>query len=174
MKINKNTGRRSFLKTAGLALVAASVPTVILAQKKDEARPSSGNNLKQMLLGCHSAADSTMSGIWGQACFQFQMCADIGGTRGGFGTISDPVITGVNSHIKFEPGRLDINDIYVFQGTIQRSQSPELIGHTIIAKVQVLPDDNCNLSLTIGDTPVQGMLLPAIQKVREAAARSSS
>jgi hypothetical protein len=43
-----------------------------------------------------------------------------------------------------------------------------LIGKSVVIKVKVLPSDNCDVSLTIEDTPLQiGLLLPAIQKVRD-------
>jgi hypothetical protein len=42
-----------------------------------------------------------------------------------------------------------------------------LIGKPVTVKIHFLIDDNCDLSLTIGDTPVQGLLLPAIMKVRD-------
>lgn len=167
---NKND-RRNFLRTAGAALVAAALPVAAAAQKSDARPGGSTNNMKQMVLfaGGSEPLDN-LPGVFGQACFQFQMHANLDGS-GGFGTISDPVFTSVNSHVEIHSGRYDLNDMYVFQGTVRHSQSAELMGKTVLVKVQVLPNDNCNVSLTIGDTPVQGLLLPAIQKVRDAAAR---
>ena len=164
MENQKN--RRDFLRTAAAALVAASVPTVLLAQK-DDARPPSGNNLKQMIIfGGVSEPLPSLPGIFGQASWQFQMVSDTSGSGGGIATISDLFFTEVNSHIKIHSGRLDINDIYVFQGTVERSNSSVLIGKSVVIKVKVLPSDNCDVWLAIEDTPVQvGMLLPAIQKV---------
>ena len=166
MKNDNKNNRRSFLKTAGAALVAASVPVVAAAQKSD-ARPSSGNNMKQMIIfGGVSEPLDNLPGVFGQASFQFQMRANLDGS-GGFGTISDPVFTTVNSHVEIHSGRYDLNDMYVFQGTVRNSQSSELMGKAVVIKVQVLPNDNCNVSLTIENTPVAGLLLPAIQKVRD-------
>lgn len=166
--MNHENDRRHFLKTAGAALVAAAVPTAVLAQKND-ARPPSGNNLKQMIVfGGVAEPNPSLPGIYSQVCFQFQMCGDIGGLNGrGFATISDPVLGYANSHIELQSGRTDINDIYVFQGTVEKSANPDLVGKAVIIKIQVLPSDNCNVTLTIENTPVAGLLLPAIQKVRD-------
>jgi hypothetical protein len=159
---NKND-RRNFLKAAGAALVAAAVPAAVLAQKND-ARPS-GNNLKQMIVfGGIAEPNPNLPGIFGQACFQFQMQAVLG--AGGYGTISDPVLTAINSHIEIHSGRSDLNDIYIFQGTCRNSQSSEMIGKAVAIKVQVLGDGNCNVSLTVEGTPIAGLLLPAVQKIR--------
>jgi hypothetical protein len=164
MKNDKTNNRRNFLKGAGALLVAAAVPGAIAAQKSD-ARPTTQNNLKQLIVfGGVAEPNPNLPGVFGMACFQFQMRADIGGS--GFGTISDPVFTEINSQIKIHTARQDETYVYVFIGTMPASQSPELIGKTVTIKVQVLSGDNCNVSLTIGETPVQGLLLPAIQKVR--------
>ena len=150
--------------------MAASVPTILVAQK-DDARAPSGNNLKQMLVfGGVAEPNPALPGILGQACFHFQMCADIGET-GGFGTLSDPMFADVNSHIQFDSGRADLNDFYVFRGRCSRSANPDFVGKAVTVKVQVLPGDNCNVSLTIENTPVAGLLLPAIQKVRDKSSR---
>ena len=167
MRSNNKNNRRSFLRTAGAALVAASVPTILVAQKEDARPPTSGNNMKQMIIfGGVAEPNPGLPGVLGQSCFQFQMCADIGET-GGFGTLSDPMFSDVNSHIQFDSGRVDINDYYVFRGTCSRSQNPDFVGKAVTVKVKVLADDNCDLSLTIENTPVAGLLLPAIQKVRD-------
>ena len=152
------------MRSAGAALVAASVPLTLAAQSRD-ARPS-GNNLKQMIIfGGVAEPNPLRPGIYGQACFQFQMQANIG-DRGGCATISDPVFTEVNSQIQIDSGRADINDIYVFRGTVRSSNSSELIGKPVTVKIELMETDNCNVSLTIENTPVQGLLLPAIQKIR--------
>ena len=150
--------------------MAASVPTILVAQK-DEARTPSGNNLKQMIIfGGVAEPNPGLPGVLGQACFQFQMRADIGET-GGFGTLSDPMFADVSAHIKFHSGRTDINDVYIFQGTCSRSLNPDFVGKAVTVKVKVMADDNCDLSLTIENTPVAGLLLPAIQKVRDKSSR---
>jgi hypothetical protein len=166
MKNTEGNNRRDFLKTAGAALVAASVPAALVAQPNSGSR--SANNLKQMIIfGGVSEPLPSLPGTYGQVCYQLQMRADIGGTGGGFGTISDPVLGYVNSHVQFQSGRYDLNDFYVFQGTVSRSLDPDLVGKAVTVKVQVLSNDNCNVSLTIANTPVAGLLLPAIQKVRD-------
>jgi len=163
MKNDNKNDRRNFLKTASAALVAAAVPAAVPAQKND-ARPS-GNNLKQMIIfGGIAEPNPNLPGVFGQACFQFQMQAVVGGR--GYGTISDPVFTEIDTHVQIHSGRLDLNDMYIFQGTCRNSQSSEMIGKAVVIKVQVFGDGNCNVSLTIEDTPVAGLLLPAVQKIR--------
>lgn len=166
----QENNRRQFLKTAGAALVAAAVPTAVLAQKSDDARPPSGNNLKQMIIfGGVSEPLPNAPGVFGQADFQFQMRANLDGAGAGSGiaTISDVYYSEVNSHVKVYSVERGLNDLYTFRGTCQNSRTPELVGKQVIIKVQVLPNDNCDVNLTIEDTPLQGLLLPAIQKVRD-------
>ncbi|MBS1796317.1 MAG: twin-arginine translocation signal domain-containing protein [Acidobacteria bacterium] len=163
MKKDNRNDRRNFLKSAGAALAAAAVPAAVLGLGRTA---EASNNLKQMLIfGGISGPDPQMPGIFGLACFQFQMSAEIGGS--GFATLSDPVLTDINSHIRISSGRRGGNNIYVFSGIVERSNSSELTGKPVTVRVQVLPDDNCNLSLTIENTPVAVILLPAIQKVRD-------
>lgn len=166
----KNEGnRRDFLRTAGAALVAASLPTALLGQK-DDARPSSsGNNLKQMLVFCGSAESvPSLPGIFGQASWQFQMVADLANPCRGSASISDPYFSEVNSQVKIQSVERGVNDLYIFSGTCSHSRQPDLVGKQVTIKVQVLPYDNCDVALTIEDTPLQiGLLLPAIQKVRD-------
>ena len=126
--MNHENDRRSFLKTAGAALVAAAVPTAVLAQAKD-ARTPSGNNLKQMIVfGGVSEPNPSLPGVYGQICFQFQMCGDIGGLNGrGFATIFDPVLGYANSHIELQSGRLDLND---FSGHREQVSRPRPRGQS--------------------------------------------
>jgi hypothetical protein len=164
MKESITNDRRNFLKAAGALLVTAAVPIGAAAQK-DEPRDSA-NNLKQMIIfGGIAEPNPNLPGIFGQACLQFQMRADIG-EGGGFGTISDPVFTAVNSHIEIHDGRTDLNDFYVFRGTVKNSNSPDLIGKAVTIRTQVLRDGNCNVSLTVETTGLQWLLLPAVQKIR--------
>ena len=163
MKKDNTSNRRNFLKTAGAALVAASVPAAVPAQKAESSETA--NNLKQMIIfGGISEPNPNLPGVFGQACFQFQMRADIG--AGGFGTISDPVFSDVNSHIEINSGKVDLNDFYVFQGTVSRSRSSEMVGKAVTIKCAVLRDGNCNVSLTVENTPLTGLLLPAVQTFR--------
>ena len=167
MKHSNISDRRGFLKTAGAALAAAAVPTAIAAQS-NSGRGTSGNNLKQMIIfGGVSEPLPSLPGAFGQACYQFQMCADIGGTGGGCATIFDPVFPLVNSQIKMQSGRYDLNDYYVFQGTVQHSMSPDLVGKLVTVKVKVFPADIGDVTISIENTPLIGLLLPAIQKVRD-------
>lgn len=161
MKINNVSNRRNFLKTAGSALVAASVPVAIAAQK-DGARTPSGNNMKQMIIfgGVSEPLPST-----GQD-FQFQMVMNFE-TGMGHGLLFD-VFTTNNSQVKIFSGRRDLNNVYIFQGTVERSLNSELVGKAVTIKVQTIDtNENCNLTVSIENTPLIGLLLPAIQKVRE-------
>ncbi len=164
MKKNNTSDRRNFLRTAGSALVAASIPVAISAQDAESRSPQ--NNLKQMIVfGGIAEPNPSLPGIFGQACFQFQMRADIG--IGGFGTISDPVFTEINSHFKIHSATAsgDERYTYVFLGTISESQANtnDLRGKLIKIKVKERPYGNCDVSLTIEGTPVSELLLPAIQ-----------
>ena len=159
--------RRQFLKTAGAALVAAAVPATILAQRSEDARPPSGNNLKQMaIFGGVSEPLPNAPGVFGQADFQFQMLVDPD-SGVGVATISDVYFSELNSHVKLYSVERGVNDLYIFRGTCLNSRTPEFVGKQVVIKVQILPDDNCDIGLTIEDTPLQGLLLPAIQKVRD-------
>ena len=164
---NSKSDRRGFLRTAGAALVAASVPAALAAQTSD-GRGGSGNNMKQMVIfGGISEPLPSLPGVFGQASFQFQMQASIDSAGGGIATLSDPVFSQVNSQIEMHSGRYDLNDFYVFQGTVKHSLNPDLMGKQIIVQIKVLPDDNANVWLTIENTPIASLLLPAIQKVRD-------
>ena len=168
MNDEENNSRRNFLRTAAAGIVAVAVPTAIMAQSNRPRPGSSQNNIKQLLLAAHTyESTGSLPGIFGQACYQFQMTADIGGTGGGFGTLSDPVFPLVNSQIQFQSGRTDLNDLFIFQGTVRNSLNPDLVGKQVIVKVKPFSDGTSDLYLTIEDTPLQGLLLPAVQKVRD-------
>jgi hypothetical protein len=161
MKNDNSNGRRNFLKTTGAVMLSAAVPNALLATKA-----SAQNNLRQMIVfGGVSEPNPLLPGIYGMVGFHLTMCADIGG-RSGVGSISDPVVTEINSHILFQSGRRDLNDLYIFQGNVARSNSSELMGKTVIVKVQLFEGDNCNVHLTIVGTPVDSVELPAVQRIR--------
>jgi hypothetical protein len=166
MKNENQTGRRNFLKSAGAALVAASVPAVALAQT-EESRPTSQNNLKQLIIfGGIAEPNSNLPGAFGEACFQFQMRADLI-TGLGFAVVSDPVVSEINTHIHIRSFVRDVNGRYIFRGGTGKTLSASMLGKSVEIRVQVVDVDNCIVSLTIDDTPVAGLLLPAIQKVRD-------
>lgn len=167
MRKDTTNDRRGFLKTAGAALVAASLPAAMYAQ--NARRPTVPNNIKQIGLALHVAdPNPLLPGIFGLACISFYMTADING-RSGVATLSDPVFPQINSHIDIESSRTEGNNVIVFKGTIKRSQSSELMGRRMTIKVYICPDNNCDLSLTVEGTELQWLLLPAIQKVRDKA-----
>jgi hypothetical protein len=164
MKNDKTSDRRNFLKTAGAVLVAASVPAAVPAQKADARQTQ--NNLKQMIIfGGIAEPNPGLPGAFGQACFQFQMQANLDGSRG-FAIISDPVVSEINTHIHIRSVVRDINDMYIFRGGTGKTLSSVLLGKEVEIRVQVLDGDNCSISITIEDTPVAGLLLPAVQKIR--------
>jgi len=166
MNNENQKNRRNFLKSAGTVMVAAIVPAVALAQK-EESRPTTQNNLKQLIIfGGIAEPNPILPGAFGQACFQFQMQANLDGSRG-FAVISDPVVSEINTHINIRSVTRDVNGTYIFRGGTGKTLSAALLGKEVEIRVQILDADNCNVSLTIEDTPVAGLLLPAIQKVRD-------
>ena len=171
MNNDHKNDRRNFLKTAGAALVAVSVPAAAAAQN---ARPGgTTNNLKQIGIGCHSVAPNpNLPGVFALASVQLQIFADLGG--GGYAVMSDPIVSEINSHIRILSAVQTSNTTFLLKGTIERSQSSELVGKEVVVRTQVFDGDgNCDLSLVIepsAPTPIN-LLLPAVQKVREAARR---
>lgn len=167
MKNENQTDRRNFLKTAGAALVAASVPAVAAAQPNEKSRTAAQNNLKQMIIfGGIAEPNPNLPGAFGEACFQFQMRADlISGF--GFAVISDPVVSEINTHLHIRSFVRDANGTYIFRGGTGKTLSAVLLGKQFEIRVQVLDADNCSVSLTIENTPVAALLLPAVQKIRD-------
>lgn len=165
MKDKNTNNRRNFLKTAGAALVAASVPSVIAGQS-NQSRAGSPTNRKQIaVFVCPSDPVSSLPGVFGLASFQMQLFADIGG--GGYGILSDPVFSEINSHIRIVSAAQTSNSTYLLRGTVERSQNGELLGKSVVIRTQKPDaDGNCNISLTIENTPVTGLLLPAIQRIK--------
>ena len=113
----------------------------------------------------------SLPGVLGQTDFQFQMQASIDGPARGIASLSSPYFSEVNSQIGIVSVERVGTDVYIFGGIVKFSRQPDWVGRPMKIKVFICPSDNCDLELTIENTPVQGMLLPAIQKVREAAAR---
>ncbi len=168
---NKNN-RRNFLKTAGAALVAASVPVAVSAQNANARPGCCTNNLKQIGIAALPAAPNpNLPGIFGMASISLQLFADLGG--GGYGVMSDPVFSEINSHIRIVSTEQTSDTTYLLRGTIERSQSSDLVGKPIVIRSQVLDSaSNCNLKVEIETSTVLiGLLVPAVQSAREAARR---
>jgi hypothetical protein len=166
MKKDRTNDRRKFLKTAGATLVvAAAAPAAVSAQSNDSRRAP--NNIGRMIVfGGISEPNPSLPGIFGQACFQFQMRADLTGGFG-FAIISDPVFSEINAHIRIRSVMRAANDTYLFRGGTGKTLDAVLLGKKVEIGVRVLDADNCDVSLTIAGTPVQALLLPAVQKVRD-------
>lgn len=167
MKNDDSGDRRSFLKTAGAALVAASIPAAMIAHKS-ETQAAAANNIRQMhLFGGISEPNPNLPGIFSQACVHFQMLANLDGS-GGIAAISDPVFSQINSHIQINFARRIANDVYLFRGVIGRSLSPEIIGKTANIKVQLLREDMCDAYVSVEDTSgvLIALLVPAVQRIK--------
>lgn len=112
MKKENTTNRRNFLKAGGAMLATTALPAAVLAQKDEtEAANSNNNPLPIYLHGC--AWNSSLPGVFGQACFSFDVRADIR-TGMGLGTIRDDVHPQVNSQFqinyRFAPQVVNVFD----------------------------------------------------------------
>lgn len=167
-----STNRRNFLKAGGALLAAAALPASVLAQK-DETESNANSNAPQpiYLHGC--AWNRSLPGIYGQACFSFDVRADIR-TGAGVGTIRDDVHPQVNSQIQINSVQRRGKE-YTLNGVIVASRSPELIGMRVTIAAESLDDNQGKASITIesdGNNLVViaiiailiGMLLPKVQK----------
>ncbi len=172
MKKENTTNRRSFLKAGGAMLAAATLSATAQAQT-DETEAANSNNDPQpiYLHGC--AWNRGLSGIYGQACFTFDVRADVP-TGIGLGTIRDDVHPQVNSQFQ-------INSVqrrgkqYTLRGVIVASRSPELIGMRVNIVADSLDDNLGKASITIESENTElvviaiiailiGMLVPKIQR----------
>ncbi|HMO81395.1 MAG TPA: hypothetical protein PKD24_11450 [Pyrinomonadaceae bacterium] len=129
MKKNDPSQRRKFLKSAAATLVAASVP-VTAATKGGRGGDDnvSGNQKSDVYLhGC--AWNRDLPGVFGRACYTFEVRAKVGGT--GVGTIRDDVYSEINSQIQ-------INRVtrrgktYTLEGEIVASRSPQMVGMDVV------------------------------------------
>lgn len=169
---NENTNdRRNFLKAAGAGLVAASLPLGGLAQEmSDEKEEEAANRAQPVYLnGC--GWNRSLPGVYGQACFTFEMRAEIGGT--GVGTIRDDVYPEVNSQFSVTTATRRGNDLF-FQGEIIASRSPQLLGKRVTITARNLGNgqgrasiyiesDEDNLVVIAIIAILIGLLLPAVQ-----------
>jgi hypothetical protein len=172
MKKENTTNRRNFLKAGSAMLAAAALPASALAQKEEIEATNSTNNPQPIYLhGC--AWNRSLPGIYGQACFSFDVRADIQ-TGAGLGTIRDDVHPQVNSQIQINSVQRRGKE-YTLQGVIVASRSPELIGKRVNIVAEWIEEDQGKASITIeseGNNLVViaiiailiGMLLPKIQK----------
>lgn len=170
MQEENDKDRRSFLKTAGAAFVAASLPLTAVAQKDEKEEIEITRRPQPLYLsGC--GWNRTLPGIYGQACFAFDVRAEVGGT--GVGTMRDDVYQDINSQFAIHSVTRRGND-YVMQGLITSSRTPELIGSMVTITAQNLGGGSGLVSISIeseGDNLVviaiiaclMALLLPAVQ-----------
>lgn len=169
MKKNSTSDRRNFLKAAGATLAAASVPAMAAAQRGETA-PESNDPDPVYLYGC--AWDRTLPGVFGQACFTFDIRAIVGGT--GLGTIRDDVHPEVNSQIQINSVRKQ-GKRYTLLGEIVASRSPELVGMHVEIEARSTGNGEGSASITVSSEDQElvviaiiailiGMLLPAVQR----------
>ena len=166
--MTKKNDRRDFLKTAGAALVAASIPAAAVAQLAEKDNVN-GNQQPIYLNGC--AWNRDLPGDLGRSCFSFDVRAVVGGT--GVGTIRDDVFSNANSQFA-------INSVsrhgktFTLLGEIIASRDPGMIGHQVrivaestgegIGKTAITiesPDDNLVVIAIIA--VLMALLLPAVQ-----------
>lgn len=169
MEEKNESNRRDFLKIGATALVAAAVPTIAAAQK-DEKEVSGNRSQPVYLYGC--GWNRSLPGILGQACFTFDMRAEVGGT--GVGTIRDDVYPEVNSQYQIHSATRRGKN-YTFDGEIISSRSPDLVGMQVKIVAESLGDGKGRASITIGTEGENlvviaiiailiAMLLPAVQR----------
>ncbi|MCC6328707.1 MAG: hypothetical protein IT174_09330 [Acidobacteria bacterium] len=170
MERSNSNNRRNFLKSAAATLVAASVPVAAAAQKGDD--EASGNQQDPIYIhGC--AWNRDLPGVFGQACFTFEVRAKVGGT--GVGTIRDDVYPEVNSQIQINSVTKS-GKLYTFHGEIVASRSAELVGMCVTIEARSLRRGEGSATITVssgeGENLVViaiiavliGLLMPAVQK----------
>ena len=173
MNDEQKNDRRNFLKTAGASLVAAaSLPLAAAAQKMpDESDEKAEISRSQpvYLSGC--GWNRSLPGVYGLACFAFDVRAEVGGT--GVGTMRDDVYQEVNSQFAVRSVTRR-GSIYVFEGAITASRTADLIGKrvTITAEYKgngtalcsiYIESDEANLVVIAIIACLMAMLMPAIQ-----------
>ena len=84
-------------------LIGAAFLNQTFAQNTEAQIGGLNNNLKQIAIASHPVAPNpNLPGVFGLASFQIQLFADIG--AGGYGTMSDPIFSEINSHIRINSG----------------------------------------------------------------------
>ena len=154
-------------------MAAASLTLTARGQTEEEKTDTTeGRHRVQpvYLNGC--GWDRTLPGVFGQACFAFEMRSEIGGT--GLGTIRDDVHTEVNSQIQITESVQVSGREYLFRGAIISSRSSELIGMNITISARSTGNGTGEASLIIESQdnglvviaiimPLIALLLPARQ-----------
>lgn len=170
MQKENDKDRRSFLKSAGAAIVGASLPLAAAAQK-DEKDEFDDLRRRQPIYLSGCGWNRSLPGIYGLACFAFDIRAEVGGT--GVGTMCDDVYQEVNSQFSVHTVTRSGGN-YVFSGDITASRSPELLGKRVTITAQNVGNGSALCSIYIesdGDELVviaiiaclMALLLPAVQ-----------
>jgi len=161
MKKVDTSNRRNFLKATGVALAAASVPSIAAAMPDSTER-------NVYLQGC--GWNHQLPGVFGQVCLTLDVRAQLGGT--GVGTFRDDVHQEINSQFQIHAATRR-GDVYTLQGEVVSSRDPDLVGKAVRIVAEA-DGDRATGTITVGPTSqplvviaiiaiLIGLLVPAVQ-----------
>jgi hypothetical protein len=143
MKERDVNNRRTFLKTGGAALVAASASSLAMAAHDDADKA----------IYLHGMAwNRDLPGLFGEVLLTFDLKVQLGKT--GFGTFSDAVHPEINSHFSIN-SITKHEDVYKLSGEIIASRDPASIGVplTIVAQTD---GEKTTATITMGSYTFRG------------------
>jgi hypothetical protein len=141
--------RRDFLRIAGAALAAASIPSVAEGRPEDT----------QKVFYAHGMAwNPDLPAIFAALRLTFNLAVRLGGT--GLGTFGDDVNPEFNSHFKITSTAKHGN-VYTFVGEIVAARNPAMVGMplTIVAEVE---GSTTGVTITLGTLTFKGAGLVVI------------
>jgi len=139
--------RRSFFKTAGVALLATS------ALSKSARANVEPENFKTRTYTVGLVSNPALPGPSGELVLNVYMSVDESGT--GIGTISDPVHAAVNSHVAVQESSRHGNHLQ-FEGEILRSNDPARIGLAVQVSATVHGDLSSQLDVVVNGETFSG------------------